>query len=153
MTDRFKNLIWWRQKVFASGDKQRFNTPRNQVISEIKKAKLSHNVNKVKYWYLQKAESGKWHKEIWSFANMIKSDDHPSMCQALFLPYWSWSCFQCHQQTAVWLSSNTTTSYCAELCAYLPSKGPQFHQWEIYGNLKKVSISKACCPDNFPQKV
>ncbi|XP_033123197.1 uncharacterized protein LOC117121911 [Anneissia japonica] len=41
------------------------------------------------------------------------------------------------------------------LPAYLPSHvpPPQSHPWEIYDDLKRVSVSKAGCPDNIPQKI
>ncbi len=42
-----------------------------------------------------------------------------------------------------------------ELPAYLPGKDPppQFHPWEIYSDLKRVSVSKAGGPDNISQQL
>ena len=44
---------------------------RNQVTREIKKAKISHNTNKVRK--LQKLDPGRWHKEVRNLCNMRKA--------------------------------------------------------------------------------
>ena len=43
ITDRIKNLIDQRQRAFAQGDTENWAKLRNQVIREIKKAKINHN--------------------------------------------------------------------------------------------------------------
>ena len=72
ITDRIKNLIDQRQRAFAQGDTENWAKLRNQVIREIKKAKINHNTKKVRK--LQKLNPGRWHKEVRNLCNMRKAD-------------------------------------------------------------------------------
>ncbi|XP_033095921.1 uncharacterized protein LOC117100361 [Anneissia japonica] len=151
ITAKIKELIAKRQRAHVIGDLENRNIHRNLVRKEIIKAKNSYNVNKVRY--LQKVEPGRWHRQVKWFSNMnrdsltihvpgINQGDHIAIANVVNKHLTSHS----QSQNAV------DTKY---LPAYLPCPVPptQFHPWEIYEDLKRVSVSKSTGPDGISQKV
>ena len=130
ITDRIKNLIDQRQRAFAQGDTENWAKLRNQVIREIKKAKINHNTDKVRK--LQKLDPGRWHKEVRNLCNMRKADT--TIHVADVDP-------SNHKQIANEINDhlasfpNTQQPLdLADLPAYLPSPvpPPRVQEWDIY---------------------
>ena len=151
ITDHIKNLIDQRQRAFAQGDTENWAKLRNQVIREIKKAKINHNTKKVRK--LQKLNPGRWHKEVRNLCNMRKADT--TIHVADVDP-------SNHKQIANEINDhlasfpNTQQPLdLADLPVYLPSPmpPPQVQQWDIYKDLKHISSTKAGGPDGIPPRL
>ena len=151
ITDRIKNLIDQRQRAFAQGDAENWEKLRNQVIREIKKAKINHNTNKVRK--LQKLDPGRWHKEVRNLCNMRKAyttihvaDVDPSNHKQI--------ANEINEHLASFPNTQQPLDL-ADLPAYLPSPvpPPQVQQWDIYEDLKNISSTKAGGPDGIPPRL
>ena len=124
---------------------------RNKIILEISKAKRSYNNKRVSS--LRNSDPGRWHKEVRNFANIIRKDltitipdanpdDHVFIANEINNHLSSFS----QSQNPINLEN---------LPAFLPSPipPPNFHPMDIYEDLKRVSLRKACGTDNIPHKV
>ena len=98
-------------------------------------------------------DPGRWHKELRNLANIKKGDltihiphfdssEHESIANAI------------NNHLATFSQSHNPLSF-HELPAYLPSHEPppQVEPWEVYNELKRISVSKSGGSDNLPDRI